>query len=114
MAQAPYLSGNMSVPDASTDLAILEGIFGVGWQSTLQGAPSSIIFQFGRDISYKLISTTYDPIASLNTGNSPSVVRFNDMQTWVTDTVKATEIYVTNNSGASDTVYVTIFGNRFK
>ena len=112
--QTPYKSGSVSVPDASTDFPLLETIFGANWVSTLQGAPSSIIYQFKRDISYKLISVNYDSIASLNTSNSPSVVRFNDMQTWITDTVKATEIYITNNSGFADTIYVTIFGNRFK
>ena len=112
--QYPYKSGSVSVPDASTDFALLAAIFGAGWLDTLQGAPSSIIIQFGRDISYRLISTSNDSIASLNTSNSPSILRFNDMQTGMTDTANIDEIYVTNASGVADTIYVTIFANRFK
>jgi len=112
--QKPYRSGIAAVPDNSTDLPLFETAFGADWVSTLKGAPSSLIIQFGRDISYKLISTSNDTIDSLNTFNTSNVLRFNDMQTWITDTVRIPEIYVTNNSGGADSIQVTIFANRFK
>ena len=112
--QKEYRCDTITLANGATDIPLFETAFGAGWLDTLKGAPSSLIIQFGRDISYKLISASNDEILSLNTVNSSNVIRFNDMQTWMTDTVRIPEIYVTNNSGANDTIQVIVFANRFK
>lgn len=114
MSQKPYRANTVTIPNGETDFPILEEAFGDGWLQTLQGAPSNIVLQFSRDIQYRLGSVDNDLIDALNATNSNSILRFQDIQTWWTDTLSVPEIYVTNNSGQNAVFQIQIYANRFK
>jgi len=112
--QKPYRATIHPVPDGSVDYPLIENAFGADFLSTLKGAPNNVILQFNRDISYKLVATTNDSIDALNAANSPCRIGFQDAQTIWTDTLKIPEIYITNNSGASDSIQIQVYANRLK
>lgn len=111
---AKYHSGNTTVADGTTDLPILETIFGAGWASELDGKGSNFIIRFNKNISFKLYSTSNDTIRSLNTSNLPSEMSFQDLYESENEAWPINEIYITNASGSACTVDVLIMPNRLK
>ncbi len=109
-----YRSGNTTVATGTTDLPILETLFGVNWQSTLDGKSANYIVRFDKNISFKLYSTSHDVIRSLNTANGSSEMSFQDLYDSENEAWVINEIYITNASGATCNVDVLIMPDRLK
>lgn len=109
-----YRSGDTTIATGTTDLPILETLFGANWQSSFEGKPASFVIRFDKNISFKLYDTTGDSIRSLNSSSVLSQMIFQNLFDPANEVWPINEIYITNSSGATCNVDVLVMPNRLK
>lgn len=109
-----YKSGNTTIATGTTDLPILETLFGANWSADLDGKGANFLVRYDKDISFKLYTTGHDVIRSRNTAGVQSEMQFQDLFDPENAAWPINEIYITNASGATCNVDVLIMPNRFK